>query len=254
MVGAGIDVGSKNTKAVVVGDGKIIGYSLVPTGFDQKESAQQALDEALEKANVKERDLEYITSTGAGRGAVTFATHQVTEVTAAARGGIKYFPSARTIIDVGAEGGTALKCDANGKVIDFAVNDKCAAGAGTFVETMARTLEVQKEDMGALSLQGTAEVAMNAQCTVFAESEVVSLIHQRTPKADIAKAVHEAISSRVSSMVKRVGLEKDVALIGGVAKNSGFLECIKKDLGCEVLINTEKTQYISAYGAALTKE
>jgi benzoyl-CoA reductase subunit D len=156
----------------------------------------------------------------------------------------------RTVIDIGAEEGRAIKCDENGKVVDFAINEKCAAGSGTFCETMSRTLEMKIEDMGPLSLKSTKSIPMNAQCAVFAESEVVSLIHAKTSKEDIAHAIHDAISDRIASMARRVGVEKEVALIGGVAKNVGFVDSLKKELEIDFLI-PEDPAFISAYGAAV---
>jgi benzoyl-CoA reductase subunit D len=181
---------------------------------------------------------------------ITFANDTITEVGAAARGAKYYFPNARTVIDVGAEEGRALKCDENGKVIDFAINEKCAAGAGAFTESMARALEVKLEDIGNLSLNSDQEIEMNAQCAVFAESEVVSLIHAKTTKENIARAVHDAISSRITAMVRKVGIEKEIALVGGVARNIGFVDSIKRDLESDVLI-PEDPEYIGALGAAI---
>ncbi len=250
MITAGIDVGARTVKALILEGGKVIGRGLALTGFDQKESAEQALQEALRAAGLAAGDVEAIVATGAGRKEVPFARDGVTEVISAARGAVFLYPSARTVIDVGAEEGRALKVDAAGKVLDFAVNEKCAAGAGSFVEAMARALELRLEDMGALSLTSRNEVPMNAQCVIFAESEVVSLIHARTPKEDIVRAIHDAIASRISSMVRRVGIEKEVALVGGMARNVGFIDSLRRDLGLDFLI-PEDPEFVGALGAAL---
>ncbi len=156
----------------------------------------------------------------------------------------------RTVIDVGAEEGRAIKIDDRGKVADFAINEKCAAGSGTFTEAMARALEVKLEKLGELSLKSTQAISMNAQCAVFAESEVVTLIHRKTPKADIARAIHDAIADRITSMVRRVGIEEKIALIGGVAKNVGFVHSLKNDLETDLII-PDDTQFVGALGAAL---
>lgn len=250
MITAGIDVGAKTTKAVILKDGQVVGKAKVLTGFDQLEAANKAYEEALQQAGLSRADVAKVVATGVGKDVLDFADDKITEIGAAARGGVFVLPAARTVIDVGAEEGRAVRCDAGGKVADFAVNEKCAAGAGTFVETMARALELSVEEMAKISLESTKEVPMNAQCTVFAESEVVSLIHAQTPKADIARAVHDAIASRISSMTRRVGIEREVVLIGGVGHNVGFVESLKRDLGVDVHV-PEDPEYVSAIGAAV---
>jgi benzoyl-CoA reductase subunit D len=250
MITAGIDCGAKNTKVIILKDGEIISKSSVLSGFDQKGAAQEAFDEALKQANIAKEDLNYITATGAGKKEVDFANNTVTEVGADAKGVGKLFPSAKTIIDIGAEEGRAIKSDGNGKVVDFAINEKCAAGAGSFTESMARALEVPVEELGDLSLKSTKEIQMNAQCAVFAESEVVSLVHAKTPKEDMAKAVHDAIASRITSMVRKIGVEQDIALIGGVANNKGFVKSLKTDLETELLM-PDDPEYVTAFGAAI---
>jgi benzoyl-CoA reductase subunit D len=251
VIAAGIDVGAKTTKAVIVEDDRILGRSsLVQTGFDQQASAEKALGEALKEAGLEISDIERIFSTGAGAKAVTFATTDISDVRAAARGASHFIPSTRTVIDVGAEEGRGIRVDANGRLIDFAINDKCAAGAGAFTEAMSRALEIPIEEMGALSLKSRTVVPMNAQCAVFAESEVVSLIHAKTEKQDIVRAVHDAIASRVGSMVRRVGIETDVALVGGMAQNVGFLDSLKRSLEVELIVPKDP-EFVGATGAAL---
>lgn len=250
MVTAGIDCGAKYTKAVVLKDGKVVGKSIVSSGFDQRASAEESLEHALREAGIRREDVAHITATGTGMKACGINSDTVTEVSADAKGIIFLFPSCRTVIDVGAEEGRAIRCDEKGKVLDFAINEKCAAGAGSFTESMARALEVKIEEIGELSLKSTNAVPMNAQCAVFAESEVVSLLHAKTPKPDIARAVHDAIASRITSMVRRVGIERDVALVGGVARNVGFVKSLKEGLGMEILL-PEDPEYISAVGAAV---
>jgi benzoyl-CoA reductase subunit D len=253
MITAGIDCGSKTTKVVILKDGKIAGWSLLLSGFDQEATVRETFALALKKAELKESDVKRVIATGAGMKEVPFADDTITEVGADARGAIFLFPKARTVIDVGAEEGRAIRIDQNGKVIDFATNEKCAAGAGAFTEAMARALEVELEEFGRLSLKSNKAVPMNAQCTVFAESEVVSLIHAKTPKQDIARAIHDAIADRITSMVRRVGIEEDVILIGGVAKNVGFVDAMKRDLKVDLFIPKEP-ELVSALGAALAGE
>lgn len=254
MVAAGIDLGARTVKAVIVDGSRILSKSIVVTGFDQKKSAEEALEAAMKAAGLSRRDVANVVATGVGRKVCLeppiSASREVTEVTADAMGGVFVHPAARTIIDVGAEEGRAVRCDERGSVKDFVINERCAAGAGTFVEAMARALEVRVEDMGPLALKSTRTIAMNAQCTVFAESEVVTLIHERTAKEDIAKAIVDAIAARIASMVRRVGIERDVLLIGGVARNVGFVEALKRELGVDVVVPPEP-EYVGAIGAAL---
>ncbi len=247
---AGIDCGAKFVKALILDNGNVLAKGVVLSGFDQKAAAQGALDEALKEAGISQKDVSHITATGTGKEEAVFAQSTFTEVGANARAINRIYPSVRTIIDVGAEAGRAIRINEQGKVIDFAVNDKCAAGAGTFTETMARALELKVEDMGALSLKSQKSVPMNAQCVVFAESEVVSLIHAKHSKEDISRAVHDAVADRIASMARRIGIEKDVALVGGVAKNVGFVDSLKRDLEVDLLI-PEDPDFSCALGAAM---
>ena len=251
MLSAGIDIGAKTTKIVILKDNKeVLARSSVLTGFDQKASAEEALKEALHQAKVARSELKHIISTGVGRKAAPYISGDITEISANAKGGYFLFPSARVIVDVGAEKGRVVRCDARGNIKDFAVNERCAAGAGSFVEAMARALEVSIEEFAELSLKSTASIPMNAQCVIFAESEAVSLIHTKTPRHDISRAIHDAIADRVASMIRRVGIEKDIILIGGMAKNIGFVDALNRSLELEVIV-PEEPEYVSALGAAL---
>jgi benzoyl-CoA reductase subunit D len=253
MITAGIDAGSKNTKVIILNDDAILSMASVLSGFDQEKSAEEALDNALDKANIIREEIKHLTVTGAGMEAISFANDNITTITANGRGANFLFPSARTVIDIGAEEGRVLRIDERGKVKDFGINEKCAAGAGAFIEAMSRALEVDINTMGELSLKSTKKIPMNAQCTIFAESEVVSLIHQKTAKEDIIHAVHDAIADRNTSMVRQIGIEREVALIGGVAKNIGFVDSMNKNLGFELLVPKEPVspEYVTALGAAL---
>ncbi len=251
MVTCGVDGGARDTKVIILKDREVLSRSSISTGFDQRASAREAFDRAIKDAGLERQEIECIMATGEGQKEIEFADDTVTVVGADAKGVIALFPKARTVIDVGAEEGRAIKCDERGKVIDFAINEKCAAGSGTFCETMSRALEIELEEIGPLSLKSTRSIPMNAQCAVFAESEVVSLIHAKTLKEDIARAIHDAISDRIASMVRRVGIERDVALVGGVAKNIGFIESLKRDLEVDLLI-PEYPEFTTAFGAALS--
>lgn len=252
MISAGIDVGAKTVKVVIVNENEVISKSKVMTGFNQVEAINQALEAALNTANIKKDQVDKIYSTGVGGKVVEMALEAIPEVRAAAIGVIHMHPNVRTVIDVGAEEGRATKCSSEGKVVDFVINEKCSAGSGVFVEAMARALEVELEEMGSMSVQALKTVPMNAQCSVFAESEVVSLIHSGNSKEDISRAIHDAIASRIASMVRRIGVEDEVALIGGMAKNVGFVDSLKRTLDISDLIIPDNPEYIGALGAALT--
>ncbi len=250
VITAGIDAGAKNTKVVILRDGEVVGRGMNLTGFDQSEAVEKAFVMALEEAGLARDQVNRTVATGAGRKAVSLAQGGVTEVTADARGANRLMPSARTVVDVGAEEGRGISINEKGSVVDFAINEKCAAGAGAFTEAMARALEIPLEDIGELSLQSTKSIDMNAQCTVFAESELVTLVHSNTATADIARSVHDAISSRITSMVRRVGLQPEVILIGGVGYNVGFKKSLEEDLGMHVAV-PEYPEYVTALGAAI---
>jgi len=206
-------------------------------------------DEVLKKAGLTRKDVERVVATGSAAKRVAFASGSIPDATADARGAIKLFPSARTVIDVGAEEGRAIKVSPEGKVLDFAINEKCAAGTGTFIEAMSRALEVSVDEMSKITLQSTQTLSTNAQCAVFGESEVVSLIHQKTPKPDIARAVMNAIAGRIGSVARIVGLEKDIVMVGGMARNAGFVDSLKKNLEMDVKV-PEDPDYAGALGAA----
>jgi benzoyl-CoA reductase subunit D len=218
--------------------------------MDTTAATKEAFDQALGTAGLDKGKVDRVVATGTGRKDCAFADEEITEVGAAAKGAVNRLKSCRTVVDVGAEEGRTVRCDERGKVIDFAFNEKCAAGAGTFAEGMARALQVPLEELGPLSLKSQQAVQMNAQCAVFAESEVVTLIHNKTPREDIARAVLDAVASRIISMVRKVGFQKDIALIGGMALNPGFVEAMKRGLETDVHV-LEDCEYIGALGAAL---
>lgn len=225
----------------------------VLTGLDTRQAVEEAFEKTLQSVGLTRNAIGRVVVTGVGKKEFPFEHTEVSDVKADARGVIFLYPPARTVIDVGAEEGRGIKCSPAGKVIDFTLNEKCAAGSGSFTESMARALEVPVEELGGLSRRSTQAIPMNAQCAVFAESEVVSLLHAKTSKPDIARAVHEAIASRISSMVRKIGIEKEVALIGGVAKNAGFVDALGADLGLEIFVPPEP-EFVAALGAALIAE
>ena len=250
MIVAGIDVGGKNVHAVIMKDGVIMAKGKAPAGIKKTEAAEQLYDEVLRQAGLKREDVERVVATGSSGRRALFAQGVIPEAAADARGVIRLVPTARTVIDVGAEEGRAIRVNSEGKIQDFAINEKCAAGTGTFVDSMARALEMATEEMARISLKSTRSIPMNAQCAVFGESEVVSLIHTRTPKPDIARAVHDAIAGRVGSVARIVGLENDIVLIGGVANNVGFVDSLKRELGTDVKV-PDAPDFVGAMGAAV---
>jgi benzoyl-CoA reductase subunit D len=179
------------------------------------------------------------------------ATSKVNDIKAMGKAANYYFASARTVTDVGAEEGRAAKLDENGKALDFAINEKCAAGAGAFIEAMARALETSTEEMGPLALTSDKEIPMNAQCAIFAESEVVGLIHAKTETKDISKAIHDAMASRIVSMIRRIGVNEDVVMLGGVGYNPGFVEAMKRELKLEKIYIPDDPEFGVAVGAAI---
>ena len=247
---AGIDMGSKNVKVVVLKDGQILAKGLALSGFDQKAAAEKVFNNVLRKVGLSRDDIAHVVATGAGKDVAPYANSEISMVGADALGGNFLYPSARTVIDVGAETSRAVRCNEKGRMIDFVINEKCAAGSGTFIEAMARALEVKLEEIGPLSLKAKKTISMNAQCTIFAESEVVSLIHEKASKADIARAIHDSIANRIASLARRLGIQRDVVLVGGVAKNVGFVSSLQRTLGFELLV-PEEPEFVGALGAAL---
>jgi len=251
MITAGIDCGAKNTKTVILKDGEIIGRGIVLTGFDQEAAVEDSLAKATKDACIGRDDIERIFGTGSGKNAVKIADDTVNDIKAMTKGAIFFFPGARTVTDVGAEEGRAAKIDEKGEPVDFAINEKCAAGAGAFIEAMGRALETPLEEMGPLALTSDKEIPMNAQCAIFAESEVVGLIHAKTEKQDISKAIHDSMASRIVSMIRRIGVNEDVVMIGGVGYNPGFLAAMKRELKLEKIYVPDGPEYGAAVGAAV---
>jgi benzoyl-CoA reductase subunit D len=251
MISAGIDCGAKNTKTIIMKDGKIIGKGSVPTGFDQKKAVDKSLAAAVEAADIYRDDIEKIGGTGSGKDAIDVADKSVNDIKAIGKGANYFFPNSRTVCDVGAEEGRVAKLDEKGNPVDFAVNDKCAAGSGAFIEAMGRALETPLEEMGPLALTSDMEVPMNAECATFAESEVVSLIHAKTEKNDISKTIHDAMASRIVSMAHRTGVHEDVVMLGGVGHNPGFVEAMRLQLDLEKVFIPDDPEYGAAVGAAI---
>lgn len=247
----GIDSGSTSTNAAILdGDGKLVASEVIRTGARASDSAARIRGLVLAKAGLAPDDLDLTVSTGYGRVSVDFADLDVTEISCHGKGAWYFNPQIRTILDIGGQDSKAIRLDDNGEVAEFVMNDKCAAGTGRFLEAMARTLEVDIADLGPLSFESKRDVEISSMCTVFAESEVISLIADDVDKEDIAHGVHAAIAGKAFSLMKRVGLEPAYMMTGGVAKNPGVVAAVEELLG-EKLWICEEPEIVGAVGAAL---
>ncbi|MHA1263200.1 MAG: acyl-CoA dehydratase activase, partial [Candidatus Freyarchaeota archaeon] len=250
MYTAGIDIGALTAKSVILEDGEILAYTIIPSGSNSKETAQRVMEATLSEAGLSQDDVTFTVATGYGRVNVPFADKQVTEISCHAKGAYTLFPTVRTVIDIGGQDSKAIKVGKNGRVVEFAMNDRCAAGTGRFLEVMAKALEVRLEDLGELSLKSRNKARISSICTVFAESEVISRISEGTPKVDIIAGIHEAIANRIFGMASRVRIEKDLVLTGGVAKNRGVVKALEEKVGFKILVPKEP-QIVGALGAAV---
>ncbi len=248
---AGIDSGSTSTDVVIIDrDKNIIAQSILPTGAGAAAGADRALDEALAQAGLSRSDINATVTTGYGRTAIKLGDQSITEITCHAKGAYFLDPSVRTIIDIGGQDSKVIRLDENGNVINFVMNDKCAAGTGRFLELMARTLELSLDDMSRLGLEWKEDVTISSMCTVFAESEVVSLIAENRPPADIIHGLNRSVATKTCALCRRVGGEESYMMTGGVSKNRGVVTEIEKILGVKLHIS-DKAQLNGALGAAL---
>jgi len=249
MITAGIDAGAATTKVVLVRDGEIIGYRIAGTVFDFLTAAEKNYRELLDTTGIGRTDVAMVCATGYGKNAITFAGMGISEITAHARGVHHLFPGVRGIIDMGGQDSKIIVVE-DGKVVDFLMNDKCAAGTGKFLEYTARALEVPISDLGNFALRSGNPSGISSMCTVFAESEVISLRARGVAKEDIAAGLIAGIAQRIAIMAKRVGLENNIAFVGGVAKNAGMRAALGKELGVALFVPPEP-QITGALGAAL---
>jgi predicted CoA-substrate-specific enzyme activase len=248
---AGVDVGSLATKSVVIVDGNIAGSSVIPTGVYPEKAGQEAMKIALASAGLEQNELRFIVATGYGRITAKYADKTVTEITCHAKGASYLRQAARTIIDMGGQDCKVIKLDREGNVDDFAMNDKCAAGTGRFLEVMANVFKVSLDELGPMALKAKSIVPISSTCTVFAESEVISLIARGEPPEDILKGIHQAISNRVSGMASRVNPEAEIFFSGGVAKNVGMKAALETALKSSVYVPDFDPQLVGALGAAV---
>lgn len=251
MPGAGIDVGSLTTKAVIFEDGKVLSKCLVRKSEEAELGARQALDEALRAAGLSQGDLSAILVTGSGRKFVSFATAQKTSASCLAKGISLLYPQVRTLFDIGAETSSVLRLNAKGLVEESVGHDRCASGTGVFLETMARLMMLPLEEFARLSLGAARRAEISSMCAVFAESEVISHVHRvpPTPKQEIAAGILGSMAMRLSGMGKRIGVKPDVAISGGVARNIGFVKALEENIKLPVVV-PDDPEFIAALGAA----
>ncbi len=251
MYFAGIDSGSTSTDAVIVDrKGRMIGSSILPTGGGAQRSANAALDKALEDAGLQREQIDRVVTTGYGRAHISEGDENITEITCHAKGAHFLWPKARTIIDIGGQDSKVIHMDEGGKVLNFAMNDKCAAGTGRFLEMMARTLGLTMEEMSQKGLEWEENIAISSMCTVFAESEVVSLVAQNKAVEDIIHGLNQAVAAKTSALISRVGGEEGYMITGGVAQNRGVVQAIEERIGGELYV-CQEAQLCGAWGAAL---
>ena len=245
---AGVDIGSTMTKVVIVGE-RLETSLIGPTGPEHRKLANRVMEEALTQVNLSFGDLAYVIATGYGRVNVPFADKQVTEITCHAKGLYSLLPTARTIVDIGGQDSKGIRIQ-NGKVIDFVMNDKCAAGTGRFLEIIADALGVPLTSLGEISLKAERVTPISNTCTVFAEQEVTSQLANGEALANLIAGIHDAIATRVYAMVKKLKVERDVAVTGGGAKNSGLVKALEGKFGFPLLVPPEPL-ITGALGAAL---
>jgi len=250
MIVAGCDVGSLTAKAVLMRNGTIIGAGITPTGPVPEASANAAMQLALEQAGVQLDAVAHCVGTGYGRRKITFGDTVLSEIACHARGAVWQVASVRTVIDIGGQDAKAIRLDEHGNVLQYQYNDKCAAGTGRFLEVIADALGMELDALGPLSEQATEHLTLSNQCVVFAETEILSLVNEGKETADIVRALHQAVARRVVAMARGIGVACDVAMTGGVAKNSGMFAALREALGIP-LVRVPHPQLNGALGAAL---
>jgi len=248
---AGVDVGSTQTKAVIIGEERaIVGRSLIETGANVIRAAERSFEEALRGADLREEEVEYVVGTGYGRYKVTFGNTQVTEISCHGRGAVHMFPGTRTVVDMGGQDTKAIRVSPGGEIVDFCMNDKCAAGTGRFLGAASSALDIPIDELGPTALRGERPVKISTTCTVFAESEVLSWLGRGKKIEDILLGVHQSIAARSAGLLRRVGIEEQVTFTGGVARNQAMVHTLNERLGLSVNYS-EESHFMGALGAAL---
>lgn len=251
MITAGIDVGVKNVKVVIVKDGEVIASGMAPSeGFERGNVAEKLYSDLLAQAGVPASDVNNAVATGTGKTDVRFTDNNVVETMADVRGALRLSPAARTVIDIGAEQVRVVKYDKTGKVSNYVLNQQCGAGLGMFAEAMARALGVTPDEMSLLMPSSDSDTAVNGECGVYASLDIATLIHNNTPKADIVRAILDMIANKISSTANLTNIDEPVALVGGMAHNAGVVAALKRRMGVDFLIPQEP-EMTGALGAAL---
>ncbi len=250
MYTAGIDIGSISTKAVIMRDGQLLASRVILTGYNAENAGKKVFDAVLDDLQISASAITRIVATGYGRKSLAMADKSITEIMCHATGARYLNPLIRSIIDIGGQDSKAILLDDHGKVANFAMNDKCAAGTGRFLEVMARALEVDLDEFGRMSLKADLPARISSLCTVFAESEIISLIAKGEKRANIIAGIHESICVRVLAMANRIGIKSPVMMTGGVAKNIGVVRAFEKAIGSPIEVS-DYAQVNGAIGAAL---
>jgi predicted CoA-substrate-specific enzyme activase len=251
MIFAGVDVGSMSAEAVLFDGEKILAHSTIVVKPNPLQSATIVMDMVLSESGLTYDDITYCVSTGYGRERIPFAQHDVSEISCHGKGAVWAVPSVRTIIDIGGQDSKVIRVDANGDMNDFVMNDKCAAGTGRFLEGIAKTFHMDVSDLGALALKGEEPAPINSLCTVFANFDVMCMLAEGRTKVDIAFGVSNVLAKRVFGLVNKVGLNEDVCVTGGVAKNQGVVRSLEHVMGVPIQKLPVDSQIVGALGAAL---
>lgn len=255
MIVCGCDLGSATGKVVLMNNNAILSWSVVKATRSPEITAQLAVNEALGKAELSSMaDIQYIIGTGYGRTSVSFINDNMSEITCHARGAHWMHPEVRTVVDIGGQDCKVMSLDSRGKVLEFSINDKCAAGTGRFFEAMARALDCTIEELSALALKSDNPANITKQCSVFAESEVVTLIYSGVSAENIAAGIHDAIARRIHAMANKVGINPDVVLTGGCANNEALIKSLEKHLDMGIAKLSHNPQIAGALGAALSAQ
>lgn len=251
MHSAGIDIGSTQTKAIVLdGNGAIAGRGLRMTGADVVRAGEEVLAQACAQAGIEPHEISYTVGTGYGRFRVATGDDQITEISCHAKGAVHLFPGTRTILDIGGQDTKAIRTNEKGEVVDFCMNDKCAAGTGRFLAASAEVMGMEVAEIGPVSLRSTEQLKITNVCTVFVESEILNQLSRGRKPEDILAGVHRAIAGRSASLLRRVSLEEQLTFTGGVARNPGMVRAVSERLGMHVNVS-EDSQFIGALGAAI---
>ncbi len=250
----GIDIGSTTTKLALLGDNEILGQKVAATGVSCQETAQMCMDAILQETGIAREQILHVMATGYGRRLVSFADDVISEITANVKGTVWSCPelkgTVRTIINIGGQDSKVISLDEHGVTRNFAMNDKCAAGTGRFLETVTRILEINVKDLGQMSLASRLPIKINSTCAVFAESEIVSLVARKKDPGDIVAGAHFSIARRIARMVRRIGLEEQVVFDGGPALNEGLVRAFEDELAVDIYV-PKWPQITTAVGAAI---